>query len=107
MKRRTLKKQIPQLANRLNLTTRKYLAANARVHQDVSYGCQRDIESCIGDLMRIYLTLDRTWPHRERWLDGLSEEFSWERKGGMLYGQGELFWATLAGDRSLRPCLRC
>ena len=29
---------------------------------------------------------------RERWLDGLSEEFSWERKGGMLYGAGEVFW---------------
>ena len=92
MKRRTLKKQIPELANRLSLTTRKYLAANARVHQDVIYGYQRDIESCIVALMRIYLTLDRTWPHRERWLDGLSEEFLWERKRGILYGHGELCW---------------
>jgi hypothetical protein len=56
MKRRILKKQIPELANRLSLTTRKYLAASARVHQDVVYGYQRDIESCVVDLMRIHLT---------------------------------------------------
>jgi hypothetical protein len=91
MNRRTLKKQILELAQRLFVSTRKYLAANARVHQDVIYGYQREIESSIVDLMRIYLTLDPTWPHRERWLDGLSEEFSWERKSGMICGRGELF----------------
>ena len=92
MKRRTLKKQIPQLTERLSSPTKKYLAANHRVAQDVLYSYERAIEVVLVDLMRIYLTLDRSWPHRERWLDGLNEEFSWERKLGILYGSGELLW---------------
>jgi len=71
MNRRTLKKQIPQLAHRLFQPTRKYLAASARVHQDIIYGYQKEIEFVVADLMRIYLILDPSWPHRKRWLDGL------------------------------------
>ena len=92
MKRRTLKKQIPQVVAQLTSPTRKYLAASARVSQDVVYSYQREIEIGIVELMRIHLTLDPTWPHRERWLDGLDEEYSWERKSGMLCGSGKLFW---------------
>jgi len=43
MKRRTLKKQIPELAQRLSIPTRKYLAANARVHQDIIYRYEKEI----------------------------------------------------------------
>jgi hypothetical protein len=43
-------------------------------------------------LMSMHLVLDPFWPHGTRWLDGLSEEFSWERKGDMLSGNSELFW---------------
>ena len=92
MKRRTLKKQIPKVAERLSSPTRKYLAANPRVRQDTLYSYERAIEVVVVELMQIYLTLDPSWPHRERWLDGLSEAYSWERRVGMLYGSGELFW---------------
>lgn len=89
MKRRTLKKEIPKLAQRLFAPTRKYLAATPRVHRDIIYRYEREIEFVIVDLMRIHLVLDPLWPHRRRWLDGLSEEFSWERKNDMLYGNGD------------------
>lgn len=92
MKRRRLKKQIPKVVAQLFSPTRKYLAASARVSQDVLYSYQRAIEICVVDLMRIHLILDPSWPHRERWLDGLDEEFSWEKKSEMLYGCGKLFW---------------
>ena len=92
MKRRTLKKQVPELAQRLLTPTRKYLAPNARVHQDIIVRYEREIEFGIVNLMRVYLILDPFWPHRTRWLDGLSEEFSWERKSGMVHGSGKLFW---------------
>ena len=92
MKRRTLKKQIPQLVAQLSSPTKKYLVANARVAQDVLYSYEEAIEVVIVDLMRIYLTLDPAWRHRERWLDGLAEDFSWEKRSGILYGNGELFW---------------
>ena len=92
MKRRTLKKQITGLAQPLVTPIRKYLVANARVHQDILYSYEREIEFGIVDLMRMHLELDPSWPHRKRWLDGLSEEFSWERKSGIVYGKGELFW---------------
>ena len=92
MKRRRLKKQIPQLAHRLSNPTSKYLAASDRVHQDILNQYEREIELVIVDLMRVYLILDSSWPNRRRWLDGLSEEFLWVRKAGMLYGKGQLFW---------------
>src|SRR5882724_6175929 len=92
MKRRTLKKQITGLAQQLVTPIRKYLVANARVHQDILYSYEREIAFGIVDLMRMHLELDPSWPHRKRWLDGLSEEFSWERKSGIVYGNGELFW---------------
>lgn len=116
MKRRTLKKEIPELAQRLFVPMVKYLAANAGVHQDVIYDYQRRIEFSVVVLMRIYLSLDPTWPHRERWLDGLSEEFSWERKKGIIHGTGELFWGHwpqvsreitgLKFTTMLKPCQR-
>ena len=71
---------------------RKYLAASARVHQDILYKYEREIEFHIFHLMRMYLMLDPSWPHRRRWLDGLSEEFSWERRNGVVHGRGELCW---------------
>jgi hypothetical protein len=92
MKRRTLKKQIPKLAAQLFKPTHKYIVASARVHQDILYRYEREIEYRIVDLMRLYLVLDPFWPHRRRWLDGLSEEFTWERKKSMVHGKGELFW---------------
>src|SRR5689334_22386388 len=92
MNRRALKKQIPQQAQRLVVPTSKYLCAGDKVALDVINGYEREIERVVLDLMRIHLILDRTWPHRERWLDGLSEEFTWERKRGSLYGSGKLFW---------------
>ena len=92
MKRRTLKKQITELAEQLCKPTRKYLEAGSRVHQDLLYRYEREIEYRIFALMRLHLVLDPVWPHRRRWLDGLSEEFSWERKKNVLHGYGELFW---------------
>ena len=92
MKRRTLKKQIPQQAERLVIPTRKSLCSSGKVSRDVIYGYEREIERAVLGLMHIHLILDRAWPHRERWLDGLSEEFAWERIRGSLSGSGELFW---------------
>ena len=92
MKRRTVKKQIPHLAQRLSSVISKYLAANVRVHTDIIYSYQREIELVVVALMSAYLLLDPSWPQRERWLDGLCEEYKWERKGGVLYGSGALFW---------------
>jgi len=42
--------------------------------------------------MSAHLILDPSWPHRERWLDGLGEEYLWERKSGAIHGTGALFW---------------
>ena len=92
MKRRTLKKQIPHLAQQLLPAISKYLAASSRVHEDVLYSYQQRIEFGVVDLMSAHLILDPCWPHRERWLDGLGEEYSWERKSGVIHGAGELFW---------------
>jgi hypothetical protein len=92
MNRRALKNQNRHLAHRLAPTISKYLAANARVHQDVIYSYQITIELFVVDLMSAHLILDHSWPHRERWLDGLCEEYSWERKNGAIYGTGALFW---------------
>ncbi|HEY2976192.1 MAG TPA: hypothetical protein VGJ48_27000 [Pyrinomonadaceae bacterium] len=92
MKRRTLKKQIPELAQRLFKPVRKYLEASSRVNQDILYRYELGIEYCIVDLMRLHLVLDPIWPHRRRWLDGLSDEFCWERKNGVVHGSGKLFW---------------
>ena len=116
MKRRTVKKEISELVQRLSPIASKYLAASTRVHQDVIFDYQRMIEFHVVDLMGIYLSLDSSWPHKERWLDGLSEEFSWERKRAMIYGTGELFWGhrpevsrEITGSRFttvLKPCPR-
>jgi len=92
MKRRILKKQIPHFSQRLFPVVTKYLAANYRVQQDIIHGYQTEIEYRIVDLMRRHLMVDPSWPHRERWLDGLDEEYSWERKSGVLYGKGALYW---------------
>jgi hypothetical protein len=92
VKRRILKKQIPVVAQQVLEPARKYLAASARVHQDILYQYEREIERRIVELMRMHLVLDPFWPHRRRWLDGLSEEFSWERRNGVVHGRGELFW---------------
>ena len=92
MKRRTLKKQIRKLAEQLCEPVRKYLEAGARVHQDVISRYEREMEHRIVDLMRLHLLLDPSWPHRRRWLDGLSEEFCWRRKNERVEGEGELFW---------------
>jgi hypothetical protein len=92
MKRRTLKKEIAKLAQRLVAPTHKYLSATPRVHRDSIYQHEQEMEFVIVDLMSSHLVLDPLWPHRRRWLDGLSEEFSWERKNDRLYGNGELFW---------------
>jgi len=92
MKRRTVKKQIPHLTQRLSSVISKYLAANPRVHPDIIYSYQREIEFGVVELMRVHLILDAFWLHRERWLDGLCEDYSWERKNGLIYGDGTLFW---------------
>lgn len=92
MNRRRLKKQIPALVQRLVVPVQKLLAANARVHPDIIAGYEKQLEFNVVDLMRVYLILDSSWPHRERWLDGLSEDFTWERSSGIVYGRGELFW---------------
>ena len=92
MKRRTLKKQIPAVAQLLFEPARNYLLASARVHQDILYRYEREIEVRIVELMRLYLVLDPFWPHHRRWLDGLSEDFCWERRNSEVHGRGELFW---------------
>ncbi len=92
MKRRTLKKQIPQVAEKLFKPARKYLVASAKVHQDIISQYEREMERCIVDLVRLHLVLDDSWQHRRRWLDDLSEEFYWQRKGEIVEGEGELFW---------------
>jgi hypothetical protein len=92
MKRRTLKKQIPLVVEQLSTPVRKYLTASNRVAPDVLYSYERAIEIGLVKLMTIHLTLDLSWPHKKRWLDGLNEDFSWERKSGVMYGSGELFW---------------
>ncbi len=92
MKRRTIKKQIRQLSQQLMGPTQKYLAANSRVHRDIISRYEREIELGLVDLMRLHLMLDPSWPQRERWLDGVSEELLWERKSGVAHGNGELFW---------------
>ena len=92
MKRRTLKKQIAQTAQQLVTPLRQYLVANSRVHQDIRYSYERKIEFTIVDLMRLHLELDPSWPHRKRWLDGLSDEFSWDRNSEIVCGNGDLFW---------------
>jgi hypothetical protein len=92
MNRRTLKKQIPQLAERLTTPALKYLVATSKVHPDIIFRYERQLEIRVLDLMRVYLILDPSWPHRARWLDGVSEEFTWERKSPVVYGSGKLFW---------------
>jgi hypothetical protein len=58
MKRRAVKKQISQLTHRLFPAVSKYLAATSRVHQDVIYSYEREIEFSIVDLMGLHLILD-------------------------------------------------
>lgn len=76
----------------LSSPVRKYLSASARVSRDAIYSYETAIEIVLVELMEKHLQLDPSWPHQTRWLDGLNEEFSWERKNGILYGRGELFW---------------
>ena len=92
MKRRVLKKQIPQVAQRLITPVHKYLAATSKVHRDVMSRYERELEVAVFDLMQLYVILDPSWPHRDRWLDGFSEEFTWTRKGTVAYGSSKLFW---------------
>jgi|SRR4030095_2309204 hypothetical protein len=116
MKRRTLKKQIRRLSLQLLAPTQKFLAASSSVHRDVISKYELELEHGVLDLMRVHLILDSTWPHRERWLDGVSEEFLWERKNGIAYGSGELYWGHwpdvsreitgLRFNAMLRVCLR-
>ena len=96
MKRRTLKKRVPGLAGRLDSPARKYIAATDRVHSDVIYGYERQLEVEIFRLMQLYLVLDRSWPHRARWLDGFDGGLTWEREGTTLVGRGELSWGHTA-----------
>lgn len=92
MNRRRLKKQIPALVQELVTPVKKLLVANARVHPDIIAGYEKQIERGVFNLMQVHLILDSSWPHRERWLDGLSEDFTWERRRGIVYGRGELSW---------------
>ena len=92
MKRRILKKQVRQLAQGLSPSLKKYQAASDRVHQDIIFGYQREIELVVFELMRAHLLLDRTWPHRKRWLDGLSEDYEWEVTRPVIQGAGQLYW---------------
>jgi hypothetical protein len=95
VKRRTLKKQIPLLAQRLVNPLAKYLTANSRVHPDLIFSYERQLEIAVFRLMQVYLTLDPAWPHRDRWLDRVSEEFRWERNSAVIHGTGEFFWGHL------------
>ncbi len=101
MKRRRLKQQIPGLASQLYTPTQKYIAATDKVHRDVIYSYETRIEVGIFRLMQLYLTLDRSWLHRARWLDGFDVEFTWEKKGNILIGRSELSWGHKAHVRGL------
>jgi hypothetical protein len=92
MKRRMIKKEIRGLANELIAPAREHAAASPRVHKDVLYGYERQLEDGIFRLMRLYLILDHSWPHRARWLDAFDADFTWERSGSGLNGRGGLWW---------------
>lgn len=92
MNRRKLKKRIPALVKTLVAPVQKLLAANARVHPDIIAGYENQIERGVFNLMQVHLILDPAWPHRERWLDGLSEDFTWEKRGKIIFGRGDLYW---------------
>jgi hypothetical protein len=91
MKRRIIKKEIRGLANELVVPSRKYAVASPKVHKDMIYGYEREIEGCIFRLMRLYLLLDRSWPSETRWLDDF-EDFRWEKKGSVIHGRAGLWW---------------
>ena len=92
MKRRNLKKRISGLAGQLNSPAQKYIAATDKVHRDIIYSYESQLEVGIFRLVQLYLMLDRSWPHKARWLDGFGEEFTWVRKGVSLLGRSELSW---------------
>jgi hypothetical protein len=90
--RRQIKKQVQQIAQRLITPAHQYFAATSQVHPDVISRYETQVEMAVYDLMRLYLILDSSWPHRQRWLDRFSEEFAWAKRGGLLYGSSKLFW---------------
>jgi hypothetical protein len=95
LKRRDVKKQIRRLELELLPLVMKYLEANQRVHPVVLAKYENEIERILYYLVEDHLRLDRSWPWRERWFDGL-EEFVWEKSPSILSGSGELWWGYLA-----------
>jgi hypothetical protein len=95
LKRRDTKKQIRRFELELLPLAMKYLRASQRVHRGVLAEYENEIERILSYLVDCHLRLDRSWPQRERWFDGL-EEFVWEKSTSILSGRGELWWGYLA-----------
>jgi hypothetical protein len=95
LKRRDTKKQIRRLELQLLPLAMKYLQASQRVHRGVLAEYESEIERILSYLVDCHLRLDRSWPRRERWFDGL-EGFVWEKSPSTLSGKGELWWGYLA-----------
>ncbi|HEY0765394.1 MAG TPA: hypothetical protein VGD61_23655 [Pyrinomonadaceae bacterium] len=95
MKRRNTKKQLRRLEPELARVVTKYLHASQRVHHGVLATHENEIERILSYLVDCHLRLDRSWPNRERWFDGL-ETFVWKKSTPILSGKCELWWGHLA-----------
>jgi hypothetical protein len=76
------------------------------VHRGIVAKYENEIERILSYLVDCHLRLDRSWPRRERWFDGL-EEFVWETSSSVLSGRGELWWgyvANIAGAEVKEQC---
>ena len=106
MKRRDTRKRIRDYEQELLPVAKKYLNASDRVHRDVLNSYANQMEKILFGMAECYLQLDRSWPHRERWLDGL-EECVWQKSGSTLRVDGELWWGTVANVAGAETKQRC
>lgn len=106
LKRRDTKKQIRCLELELLTVAKKYLQSSKKAQQDFLSQYENQIEKNLYHLVAFHLRLDPSWPHSQRWLDGL-EEFTWARSSSVLSGKGELWWgycANIRGAEVKEPC---
>jgi hypothetical protein len=95
MKRREVKKQIKRLEAQLVVPAQKYLAATRTVHKDVIYKHELRLEHYLMEILNLYLMLDPSWPHQERWLDGFDGDVGWEKTSDALRARDMLWWGHL------------
>jgi hypothetical protein len=94
MKRRLVKKELRALEVKSARVVLRYIKLGKRTHKDVVFKLENSLEFLVYEMLYRFLPLDPTWPHTERWLDGLVD-ISWNRGRRSVQGQGILWYGLL------------